>query len=214
MVSKAENNEQIDADILQGRADVLRARDIVLPSPKKPQPEPKSQKTGEDTTRPAEKEKTAREDKSSVPIKIETIDSRQTSNLPVETVNHPDSAKQYESERETSNRKNIRAAQAEQINADKKGPVGPETVDEVRTEIPRFDLAADIMAEQRKITAARRKAPGEKITTGGQQRRAQSIADTIEQPMPALSEQEQIIAEIVARDIAKLCGDDDLADSI
>jgi len=95
-------------------------------------------------------------------------------------------------------------------------------------EIPRFDLSEQIMAEQRKITAIRRKAPGKpqrlpslapavtrvqaqdgaagkKTKAPDHQPQAQSTGYTIKQPPPTLSEQEQIIAEIVARDIEKLC---------
>lgn len=60
------------------------------------------------------------------------------------------------------------------------------------SEIPKFDLAEQILAEQRKITAIRRKAPGKKPQAPDRQ------------PQSILSEQEQIIAEIVARDIEKL----------
>ena len=70
--------------------------------------------------------------------------------------------------------------------------------------IPKFDLAEQILAEQRKITAIRRKAPGKKNKAPDQQPQAQSTGYTIKQPPPILSEQEQIIAEIVARDIEKL----------
>ncbi|MBA7482245.1 hypothetical protein ES707_17729 [subsurface metagenome] len=93
-------------------------------------------------------------------------------------------------------------------------------------EIPKFDLAEQIMAEQRKITAIKRKAPGKpqrlpsqdgaagkKAKAPAQQPQAQSIGYSIKQPLLALSEQKQIIAEIVARDIEKLCrGDTSCAD--
>jgi len=72
-------------------------------------------------------------------------------------------------------------------------------------EVPRFDLAEEILAEQRKITAVKRKAPGKKSGHSSQQQQVQSIGYDIEEPMPALSEQQQIVAEIVARDIGKLC---------
>ena len=113
--------------------------------------------------------------------------------------------------------------------------------------IPKFDLAEEIMAEQRKITAVKRKAPpktgpvrdpkdlgpkdkgsnGAGMIEAGLQRArsspaaglgigkrtqapspesgAESISYTV-QPPPALAEQKQIIADIVARDIEKLCG--------
>jgi len=114
-----------------------------------------------------------------------------------------------------------------------------------RGEIPKFDLAEQILAEQRKITAIRRKAPGkaqrlpslappllsatadkgikrvqaqdgaagkktEPRPSDGrgeppaQEGEAESIGYTIKQPPLTLSEQGQIIAEIVARDIEKL----------
>jgi len=86
------------------------------------------------------------------------------------------------------------------------------------SQIPKFDLAEQIMFEQRKITAIRRKAPGKpqrlpsqdgaagkKTKAPDHQPQAQSTGYTIKQPPPTLSEQEQIIAEIVARDIEKLC---------
>ena len=91
------------------------------------------------------------------------------------------------------------------------------------SEIPKFDLAEQIMAEQRKITSVKRKAPGKpqppfllsqkargqdgaagKTTKAPDQLpQAKSIGYTIKQPL-TLSEQKQIIAEIVARDIEKL----------
>jgi hypothetical protein len=65
------------------------------------------------------------------------------------------------------------------------------------TNIPKFDLAEEILAEQRKITAIKRKAPT-------QQREIGSISYATGWSRPALSEQEQIIVEIVAKDIKKL----------
>ncbi len=78
-------------------------------------------------------------------------------------------------------------------------------ISEETLEIPSFDLADEIMAEQRKITAIRRKAPGQK--TEAQRLKPETRIDdhSIEQPKPLLSEQEKIIAEIVARDIEELC---------
>jgi hypothetical protein len=64
-------------------------------------------------------------------------------------------------------------------------------------EVPKFDLAEDIMAEQRKVTASKRKAPG-------QRNQAKVIGYAIEQLASAPKEHEKIIAEIVAGDIEKL----------
>jgi len=70
-------------------------------------------------------------------------------------------------------------------------------------EIPKFDLAEQIMAEQRKITAIRRKAPSRKQKAPDRQPRSESTGYAIEPPRD-LSEKELIIAEIVAKDIEML----------
>jgi len=75
-------------------------------------------------------------------------------------------------------------------------------------EIPSFDLAEEIMAEQRKITAIRRKAPGVKTGVQRLKPEVQPADHIIEEPKLALSEQEKIIAEIVAKDIERLCRGD------
>ena len=171
-MSKTRNNEQIDADILQCKADIRSARGITPPSKKKPHQTQKVQKTGEKTTQPADAveisaEKKAHED--TVPIPIETIAApKKPTGLPAEK------AKQEKSE------------------------------------IPRFDLAEEIMAEQRKNTAIRRKAPDKKVQV--EEPQVESAGYIREQPTPEPSEQ-QVIAEIVARDIEKLCSGDSSADS-
>ena len=72
--------------------------------------------------------------------------------------------------------------------------------------IPRFDLAEEIMAEQRKIAATKRKAPGKKTEAERLEPQAEPVGyTTIEPPTPASPEQNRIIAEIVARDIERMC---------
>ena len=71
-------------------------------------------------------------------------------------------------------------------------------------DIPKFDLAEQIMAEHRKNTAIRRKGPGKKAKTPKKPHPAESIARKVK-PRPIVSEPGQIIAEIVARDIERLC---------
>jgi hypothetical protein len=85
-------------------------------------------------------------------------------------------------------------------------PAESEEAMQEATAIPKFDLAEQIMAEQRKIAATRRRGPGKRANPPKQER-FESIARTIE-PLPVSSEQGQIIAEIVARDIRTLCGGD------
>jgi hypothetical protein len=84
-------------------------------------------------------------------------------------------------------------------------PKTPVETDQQTSEIPKFNLAEEIMSEHRKITAIRRKRPGEKEGAQKQEQEAEPGGDTIGQPKLALSEQKQIIAEIVARDIESLC---------
>jgi hypothetical protein len=122
-VNKAENNEQIDADIQQAKKDVLRARDIIPGGAKRDKPD-------------------------SPPLPV---------------------------------------AEQKQI------------------EVPSFDLAEEIMASQRKISAIKRKAPGKKTTDEKIRSQAEPVRYTIEPPMPASPEEDRIIAEIVTRDIDRLC---------
>lgn len=156
-MSKAKRDEQIDEDILQSKADVLRARDIIPPYKKKTSQEPKQEETSENTTAAAdksfEKEKTARE---------ETTESQ---------------------------------TEAAGVRQEK-------------SEIPRFDLAEEIMAEQRKITAIKRKAPGEKVEP-----EAKPADGTVVKPAPGQPYKDKIIAEIVARDIERLYRGDNSMDS-
>jgi hypothetical protein len=84
-------------------------------------------------------------------------------------------------------------------------PKTPVETDQQTSEIPKFNLAEEIMAEHRKITAIRRKGPGEKDEAQKQEPEAEAGGDVNGQPKPALSEQKQIITEIVARDIESLC---------
>jgi hypothetical protein len=72
------------------------------------------------------------------------------------------------------------------------------------SEVPKFDLAEDIMAGQRKVTAARRKAPSQRSQVTSIRNQAKVIGYALEQIANAPKKQEKIIAEIVAADIEKL----------
>ena len=72
-------------------------------------------------------------------------------------------------------------------------------------QIPKFNLAEDIMAEHRKITAIKRKPPGQINAPQSLQQQIQLTIDTTERSGVILSKAEPIIAEIVAKDIARLC---------
>jgi len=71
------------------------------------------------------------------------------------------------------------------------------------SEIPQFDLAEEIMAEQRKVAATRRKGPAKKVEAAKQEK-PEPIAPIVEM-FHIPSEEEKVIAEIVARDIQQLC---------
>jgi len=72
-----------------------------------------------------------------------------------------------------------------------------------QTGVPKFNLAEEIMAEQRRIAAIKRKVPDKKIEL--EEPQVQSVRYAIEQPGQVSAEQDQIIAEIVARDIERFC---------
>lgn len=96
--------------------------------------------------------------------------------------------------------------EAEAVKLDDAKPLEIKEIGQVRSEIPRFDLAEEIMAEQRKITAIKRKSPEKKMEAedrGG----VGSFHYALEPQRLTLSGQEDIIAEIVARDIKRLCGE-------
>ena len=72
--------------------------------------------------------------------------------------------------------------------------------------IPRFNLAERILSEQRKATAAKRKAPGiNSVIPSRQRERTESVRHAVMPPTTLLFNQHQVIAEIVARDIAQMC---------
>lgn len=97
---------------------------------------------------------------------------------------------------------NVHEARSEQIKPVEDVPAAPTKTEQQKSEIPRFDLAEKIMVKQRRITAIRRKAPGQRDEAQSQQPKVESIGYTIG-PSSVLSEQERIIAEIVTRDIEK-----------
>jgi hypothetical protein len=72
--------------------------------------------------------------------------------------------------------------------------------------VPAFDLAEEIMAEQRKISAAKRKGPGTKNQEA--EKSVQLAEQNKPYPIPKHLYSDNIIAEIVARDIKKFCKSD------
>jgi len=70
--------------------------------------------------------------------------------------------------------------------------------------IPKFDLADQIMAEQRKSVSVRRKGPAKRVRPPKQPRKVEPVSHAI-RLQPVSLGPEHVIAEIVARDIEKLC---------
>lgn len=172
MVSMADSNEQTDADILQCKADILRARDIIPSDKKKTYQEPNSQSDEKATLSSAAAGETSVEERKK----------------PVPGI--------------------IPEAQAEQTDPVKDMPTEPADAGQEKSQIPKFDLAEEIMAEQRKITSIRRRAPGKKVEIQSQEPEVELIGYTLGQPTPPFTGQEQIVTEIVARDIERLCKGD------
>ena len=77
-----------------------------------------------------------------------------------------------------------------------------ESADSRKGAIPQFDLAEDIMAEQRRITSVRRKGPGNKEQPPRQKPAADKLMP-VELPSSE-SEVDEVIADIVRRDIERL----------
>ncbi len=71
-----------------------------------------------------------------------------------------------------------------------------------RNGIPKFDLAEQIMSEQRKNASVRRKAPARKVQP--RQPKLEPVLCTMTSQPESLG-QEQIVADIVAKDIERLC---------
>jgi hypothetical protein len=78
------------------------------------------------------------------------------------------------------------------------------------SDIPKFDLAEEIMAQQRKITGKKRKKRGAAVSSRSKKaepvsrQQVEPTGHTIEQQGDVPFGQEQIIADIVARDIKRM----------
>jgi hypothetical protein len=72
--------------------------------------------------------------------------------------------------------------------------------------IPKFDLSREIMAGQRKTTAEKRQSPGEKLRPPEQQADPQGRDYPVERLRGDKTQADEVMAKIVARDIARLCG--------
>jgi hypothetical protein len=112
----------------------------------------------------------------------------------------------YNTERNGAKEEQAGKKEAEAAKRDDAKPLETKEIGEGRIEIPRFDLAEEIMSEQRKITAIKRKSPEKKMEAEARPA-VESFRYALEPQRLTASGQEDIIAEIVARDIKRLCGE-------
>jgi len=74
--------------------------------------------------------------------------------------------------------------------------------------IPTLDLGEKILAEQRRATAQTRRAPGAAPPASADFRKQEAlleVAEPVEVPSDEVAQLQQIVADIVARDIERLC---------
>ncbi len=85
----------------------------------------------------------------------------------------------------------------------------PDSADDADEPIPTLDLGEKILAEQRRMTARKRKGPGTAPSEAPPITRPPVVAMRAERAVEPLdqdvAELQQIVAEIVARDIERLC---------
>ncbi len=86
------------------------------------------------------------------------------------------------------------------------GDTSPVEPPAAAVEVPTFDLAENVLAEHRQMAARRRKAPGQAQTEPEiRPERPAVVTHVIESPPQGLRELQLVVAEIVARDIQRLC---------
>ena len=73
-----------------------------------------------------------------------------------------------------------------------------------KNDIPKLDLANQIMAQQRRISAAKRTRSGGKVEAEKPVAKAEALRHLTAQSKPRLSKSDDVIKEIVARDIKRL----------
>ncbi len=187
-MDKDDSNKQIDDDIQQCKADILRAGDIMPPYDKKTElSENKAGQSSQKTTKKEAEEKASLAEEELILLEEETEEEtsfEDTSVIPIKTIDSKPPA-------------------PEPVSAEKIDETETTTRPQEQSGIPKLDLAEQILAKQRKISSVRRKSPDQKgkVAKPG----AKAVGYMIEQPTSAMLEQDQIIVDIVARDIERLC---------
>ena len=80
----------------------------------------------------------------------------------------------------------------------------PEDTMQERNGIPKFDLAEQIMSEHRKNASVKRKGPAKTVQLPKKEPKVDPVNRASMSHLASLG-QEQVIADIVARDIERLC---------
>jgi hypothetical protein len=92
--------------------------------------------------------------------------------------------------------------------AGENNPTNAVRVGHTQADIPKFDLAEGLLADRRMISAAKRKSPSHKVVEVDKSSRVGQAKDASRWLVVESSEQRLLIAEIVSRDIARLCRGD------
>jgi len=231
MVNKDDKlNNQLDEDIQRSKVDILRAKDLVPPfgakkqnssvaSGKKQDKEPVKQAKQQDDNKAGKVNKGTSGRFKEQPMLSETRISAMLKEEKRPILGKEDTVV---AEEENSKADNDASASREVVKSmasedtvlipaldGKEAAVdaGESGVDkkEDRAGIPEFDLAEEIMAEQRKIIAVRRKSPVQKTIDDKVKPAEPEVMEGSSSPRMSLSRCEQIIAKIVANDIEQLC---------
>jgi len=227
-MEQMDSGKALDADILQSKADILRARQsTALTEIKKHKTKEEKEQAHElpvtsvqttqappaigNPTQPmTEKEKAQIEPKNNIPARKQTVDVQiskkenyEANNVSVAT-NQRDEKPPEEAEYIQNNNEVKIIKQVKSLIS------GSEQTD--GQEVPRFNLAEQIMAEQRKSSATKRKAPNRKIVSVRQQAynaglTGPSRQEVLDEEKEFSSTQQEIIAWIVRQDIERLCED-------
>ena len=236
-----ESDNHLDNDILQCRQDILRARNAKSTPPAKKPPEsepdavikeappPPAEPTKTDETIPEQPQDQPSPDVNESPV---TDSSSQPAPAAVQKPKIPSFEDLVTNNNNDGTPAPIEPEEKQEIPVSEE----PETAasddtDQNERQIPKFDLAEQILAEHRKVAATRRKAPEPKkdittepaVGTVGQiisqtkkaltEREADKTQDLLAKPVPDQftenrhkpSPPSQIITELVKRDIAKFC---------
>jgi hypothetical protein len=234
-MSLTNGEKRLDEDILQSKADILRARNLIPPLGKPPVA--KLQESAPIKSEPDVPQRTIQEQPDKTPqpqpfhavtAPLETNEEPFESNDDIELLAQQMADADIDAEIEEESRSGISeplmAENPPQVSAPADIKAQKTEHEEEEPSIPSFNLAEQIMAEQRKVSANRRKGPGLKIPIVEIRPDPKPAAiekpqvPVIEKPAPIArptiaakpfidepsTPEQKLIAKIVARDIQRL----------